>query len=168
MRKALSSASSLHSWQISLGHKSPVLFGCACIWGGLNGPPSCSIKSRLWAESLDGTLAMPEASSCVWSCPEKLSMKLGVRLRGCDVGIMGVCPLEKFQIPCFGPQDPSCGLSSPPPAPSHTTLPALCSSRTSRLLLQTGLLLPELSSFLLQPTLIFHIQLRYPFLRQVF
>ena len=123
MRKALSSASSLHSWQISLGHKSPVLFGCACIWGGLNGPPSCSIKSRLWAESLDGTLAMPEASSCVWSCPEKLSMKLGVRLRGCDVGIMGVCPLEKFQIPCFGPQDPSCGLSSPPPAPSHTTLP---------------------------------------------
>jgi len=58
-----------------------------------------------------------------------------------------------------------------PPSPlalSHTTLPALCSSHTSRLLLQTGLLLPELPSFLLQPTLILHIQLRYPFLRQVF
>ena len=72
-----------------------------------------------------------DGSSCVWSCPEKLSMKLGVRLRGCDVGIMGVCPLEKFQIPCFGPQDPSCGLSSPPPAPSHTTLTSLTSSLSS-------------------------------------
>ena len=98
----------------------------------MNGPPSCSVKSRLWAESLDGTLAMPEASSCVWSCPEKLWMKLGVRLRGCDVGIMGVCPSEKFQIPCYGPQDPSCLAQAHPHQPHLTPLsPSLTSSLSS-------------------------------------
>lgn len=102
-----------------------------------------------------------------WSCQRlppvcgavpKLSMKLGVRLRGCDVGIMGVCPLEKFQskIPCFGPQDPSVWLKLTPPSlishiPSLTLQPQF---------LQRAMLFPALGPL----HILFHVQNAFPLL----